>query len=585
MTARLTDRYGRKIGYVKLLCSRVGNALGRYAGYRAIRWHDVQRLVFVCHGNICRSAYAEARARSLGLNAVSAGIGATKGVPADKVAMLVAAARDIDLQSHRTTHVSDLKTADGDLFLCMEPAQAEYLVAIGVTTSQQVTLLGLWASEERPFLQDPYGLSEGYWNTCFDFIDAAIDSIGHMISRGARTAGWTDSKNTAINVMVAGAHSMGALGAIRSLGRGGYIVHAVASAPDAIGLHSNFARHRVIEPSVNDSSFAAWVEAYVRQHDIRMIIPGGAIGPSGHVVFRNYNHLFPVPDDAAIRAKSSKFDLFENLLSGGPEHRANLPPVMLVDLTGTLPTIEQLAALSSPIFVKLDGIYSRSRSGDQVMRFCSPEKARAGLEKLASTYSKAVVQGYVEGVGVGAFFLYWNGQFRARFMHRRLHEMPHTGGASSFRESWWHETVLADAESKLKRIGWNGVAMVEYRWDSKTDKFYLMEMNLRFWGSIHLALYSGVDFPKLLADAFFDRPPAAPPKPLIGVRCRNTIPFEFGYLVSLWRDTAVGFRRKLFSLWEAVALTLDWRIKNDLLFPGDRQLFWYRLWRFLRTGR
>jgi hypothetical protein len=150
--------------------------------------------------------------------------------------------------------------------------------------------------------------------------------------------------------------------------------------------------------------------------------------------------------------------------------------------------------------------------------------------------------------------------------------------------SWWHDAVVADAEAKLERTGWNGVAMVEYRWDPATDRFYLMEMNLRFWGSIHLALFAGADFPKLLADAFFGKE-FPEPSPRIGVRCRNTIPFEIGYLVSLWRDPAVSIGRKLYSIWEAMMLTIDFRVEDDLLFPGDRQLFWYRLARFLRTGR
>jgi hypothetical protein len=132
--------------------------------------------------------------------------------------------------------------------------------------------------------------------------------------------------------------------------------------------------------------------------------------------------------------------------------------------------------------------------------------------------------------------------------------------------------------------------MVEYRWDSATDRFYLMEMNLRFWGSIHLALYADVDFPKELADCFFgtetSRPQSTATAPSrLGLRCRNTIPFEIGYLASLWRDKDVALSRKLFAIWEMIFLTFDFRVKNDLLFPGDRMLFWYRLWRFVRTGQ
>ena len=224
--------------------------------------------------------------------------------------------------------------------------------------------------------------------------------------------------------------------------------------------------------------------------------------------------------------------------------------------------------------------------GDQVIREPTPEHALRKLKLLQADYRRAVVQGFVPGFGVGVFFLRWNKEVKAHFMHRRIHELPHTGGASSFRESWWHARIADDAKKKLDFIDWEGVAMVEYRWHPATDRFYLMEMNLRFWGSLHLALYSGVDFPKLLADCFFGfENRTERPRPVLGLRCRNTIPYEIAYLVSLWRDPEVSVSLKLKSVWEAVRLSLDYRVKNDLLFPGDQKLLWHRVGRFLRSGK
>ena len=48
-------------------------------------------------------------------------------------------------------------------------------------------------------------------------------------------------------VLVPAAHSLGAIAAIRSLGRAGYRVHA-AGAESALGLHSRFADRYVISP-------------------------------------------------------------------------------------------------------------------------------------------------------------------------------------------------------------------------------------------------------------------------------------------------------------------------------------------------
>jgi predicted ATP-grasp superfamily ATP-dependent carboligase len=47
-------------------------------------------------------------------------------------------------------------------------------------------------------------------------------------------------------------------------------------------------------------------------------------------------------------------------------------------------------------------------------------------------------------------------------------------------------------------LKWNGVAMVEYRVDSRTNEPKFMEINPRFWGSLQTAVFSGIDFPYLL---------------------------------------------------------------------------------------
>jgi len=387
------------------------------------------------------------------------------------------------------------------------------------------------------------------------------------------------------HVLVPSAQSLGGIGVIRSLGAAGYVVHAAASNDKALGLKSKFARHRVIHPQVTDPGFANWFSNYVDTHQIRMVVPGGGISPPNNSVFDRYSHLFPVNPAAEIQQRTNKFEQFQVLSRGEQIHRANLPPLLLVDTNANFPKKCELRALGTPLFLKFDGAHS-IRGGDNIVkRFSSSDDAWVFLNKMRSHYHKAVVQGFVPGKGVGVFLLRWRNRIVARFMHKRLHEMPHTGGASSLRQSWWHDDIARDAQIKFEKIGWEGVGMVEYRWDEASDRFYLMEMNLRFWGSLHLALYAGVDFPLLLADAFFGVLPTAPIKGRCDVLCRNTIPGELGYLVSLWRDRDVPIWKKLNSLIEGAVLTLNPNVKSDLWYPGDRYLYLTALQQFLRTGR
>jgi predicted ATP-grasp superfamily ATP-dependent carboligase len=53
----------------------------------------------------------------------------------------------------------------------------------------------------------------------------------------------------------------------------------------------------------------------------------------------------------------------------------------------------------------------------------------------------------------------------------------------------------------LRSLGWQGIAMVEYKLDTASRQLVLMEINGRFWGSLQLAIDCGVDFPNILLDA------------------------------------------------------------------------------------
>jgi protein-tyrosine phosphatase len=189
----LATRYGRRAGLLRHGFARSLELLGVYEDVRAVRWAEVRRLVFVCQGNLCRSAYAAAKAQALGLAAASFGLAARERICADPRAVARAAARGIDLRDHRTTSAAAFVVASGDLLLAMEPRQLRSLGALGQdgwsgrapAQLPQRTLLGLWSSPPRPHLEDPYGLSSAYFDTCFAAIDSALQAIAPL-ARGAR---------------------------------------------------------------------------------------------------------------------------------------------------------------------------------------------------------------------------------------------------------------------------------------------------------------------------------------------------------------------------------------------------------------
>jgi predicted ATP-grasp superfamily ATP-dependent carboligase len=111
-----------------------------------------------------------------------------------------------------------------------------------------------------------------------------------------------------------------------------------------------------------------------------------------------------------------------------------------------------------------------------------------------------LLQQFVHGNGQGVHLLLGgDGELVAEFAHERLRDYRPTGSGSVLRRSVAANPRLVDSSLRLLRhIGCRGVAMVEFRIDSRTDEAYLMEINGRFWGSLQLAIDAGVNFPSLL---------------------------------------------------------------------------------------
>ena len=113
----------------------------------------------------------------------------------------------------------------------------------------------------------------------------------------------------------------------------------------------------------------------------------------------------------------------------------------------------------------------------------------------------SMIQERIVGPGTGLFTLYDKDRHLALFSHRRLQEKPPSGGVSVVSESVALNPEMVVAAGKLlSHVGWQGVAMVEFKKDERDGRAKLMEINGRFWGTLQLAIACGVDFPLLFLD-------------------------------------------------------------------------------------
>jgi predicted ATP-grasp superfamily ATP-dependent carboligase len=171
----------------------------------------------------------------------------------------------------------------------------------------------------------------------------------------------------------------------------------------------------------------------------------------------------------------------------------------------------------------------------------SPDALAVRMEALASRCA-VLIQEYRAGAGHGVELLLDRGRPVMAFQHRRLHEVPITGGASALRESVAVDPgLLRHATRLLAALRWTGLAMVEFR--VGTEGPVLMEVNGRIWGSLPLAVRSGVNFPLGLAALYLGSrlrgtPARDQAEPAIGVRSRNL------RLEAVWIASVLRRRRR-----------------------------------------
>lgn len=156
---------------------------------------------------------------------------------------------------------------------------------------------------------------------------------------------------------------------------------------------------------------------------------------------------------------------------------------------------EIMNKLKFPVVIKPN----RSSGSRGIEYVQSSEELAQAYSEVQNQYGEAMIQEFIpQGGAYGVSMLFNCGDPRAIFTHKRLREYPNSGGPSTLRESIRFPEIEGYATTLLKALNWHGVAMVEFRVDPRNGKPKLMEINPRFWGSLQLAIHSGVDFPYLL---------------------------------------------------------------------------------------
>jgi predicted ATP-grasp superfamily ATP-dependent carboligase len=359
-------------------------------------------------------------------------------------------------------------------------------------------------------------------------------------------------------ILVTDGDSRSALAATRSLGRRGHEVFTAATRATSLAGVSRHSRATLVypDPATDSAGFVRAIAEFAAREKLDLVIPMTEITtllltgdrdklPAGcRVPFPEQALVDRASDKAAVMALATECGVpipKTTVVANIAEARAAAPAL-------TWPTVIKPAR--SRVRVNAGwlstGVEYAADAADLVRR----------LEALHPAAFPILLQERIAGPGVGVFACYDRGEPVASFAHRRLREKPPSGGVSVLRESAPLDPAAADhAHRLLRALGWHGVAMVEFKQDSRDGSLRLMEINARFWGSLQLAIDAGVDFPALLADLGLGRAVAPVPGYAQGVRSR-WLWGDFDVLLSLLfrprarLDLPPNYPGRLRSLWE-----------------------------------
>jgi predicted ATP-grasp superfamily ATP-dependent carboligase len=370
---------------------------------------------------------------------------------------------------------------------------------------------------------------------------------------------------------------------VRDLGSHGVPVYGIARKPAALGLHSRFLRRGLVRPATAEGLIDQIVALgeelgsaclfVISEGDIEMVNRHRHRLGAFKCLFADAPRLASVLDKAQTYVAADKVGI-------------RTPRTAIIAHLGEAEALR--TTLRFPVVLKWANPHEASRLLGPIgvtpekTHYCqTPDELIDYLRRFEPANTYPLIQEYVAGNGLGQFVLMKDGQAHYTFQHYRVHEWPPEGGSSSLCESIpadQHHDLMAKSIALLRELGWEGVAMVEYRHDPATGESALMEINGRFWGSLPLAYHAGANFPYLYYRLFglgatIDHPPYR-----AGVRCRYMVPETKRLARILFAphkipDRKVSFRR----VPELLSYLADFVRPHSRYFVYDRrdpQPFW-----------
>ncbi len=285
------------------------------------------------------------------------------------------------------------------------------------------------------------------------------------------------------------------LAAVRALSKSGIKVVVGERTWMAPAFLSRYASRRYVYPSLekDPNSFLNWLEFTVKSNKYDVLITPEE--ETSLLVAQHSSELssyirIPLAQYEKLTFTRNKF----NLLTHAQGLGILCPKTFIASKPGDAQ--RSIQELSFPLVLKP----VIGTGGQGICYVPTKDTFDAQYNSMRNKYETFLMQEYIPGndyYGVSVIFNARN-QMRSAFVHKKLRQYPLTGGASTYAVSVKFPRLIEIAEALLASIGWYGCANIEFKIDQRDGTPKLMEVNPRLWGSLQLAVASGINVPYLL---------------------------------------------------------------------------------------
>ena len=280
----------------------------------------------------------------------------------------------------------------------------------------------------------------------------------------------------------------------RSLGIKGLEICAGSDLPIGMGPLSKYVKKSFLHPPICKDNFLRIINKALTKYKPKVLIPSDEdlfIFSKNLDVLQQFSTIIPISDYEIIDTLNKKNKSIAFVKSLG------LPTPITFEASSEGDVRHFIKEIGEPVVLK-----TIESSGARGVFFLNKSNILQKVEQLFEDnrigWDDLILQQYVNGSGYGVSMLFNQGNLRAKFTHKRNRERFSTGGPSTIRTSTKNGLLEEYAVEILTKIKYHGVGMIEFKYNEETGQCWFIEANPRFWGSLGLAIQSGVDFPFLL---------------------------------------------------------------------------------------